>query len=283
MNLAQLAKKSTIKQPNHSILLYGQPKTGKTGLVGTAARIPEIQKIVWFDLENGAETLLHMGLTEEELAKVTLISIPDTRENPRGCETILKALSSKQPVKICDLHGKVGCAECAKNPEATFVDFFLPDMTHNDLVVIDSGSQLGDSALAMAMAGKPVEAKPGWDEYGLQVKWLGDICSVIQAAHYTNFVMITHVIPIEEEFNGVKRDKLYPLVGTKAFCQKVAKYFGTVIFTEIKLGKHAAGSSSTYKAEATTGSRVNAKIESSKELSMRSILVEGGILTPSKP
>lgn len=282
MNLKDLAKRMTVKRPNHSILLYGQPKTGKTGLVGTAAKLPEINRIIWFDLENGAETLLHMGLTDEELAKITLISIPDTRENPRGCETILKALSSKQPVKICDLHGKVGCVECQKNPEATHVDFFLPSLTHNDLVVIDSGSQLGDSALAMAMAGKPVEAKPGWDEYGLQVKWLGDVCSIIQAAYNTNFVVITHVIPIEEEFNGVKRDKLYPLMGTRAFCQKVAKYFGTVIFTEIKLGKHVAGSSSTYKAEATTGSRVNAKIEASKELSMRSILIEGGILAPVK-
>ena len=282
MNLADLANRVSAKRPNHSILLYGQPKTGKTLLVATAARIPELKKVVWFDLENGAETLLHMGLTQEELRKITLISIPDTRALPRGCETILKAFSSKAPIRICDIHGKIACAECAKSPEATFVDFLLSSLTHEDLIVIDSGSQLGDSALAMAMAGKSVEAKPGWDEYGLQVKWLGDICSVIQAAHNTNFVVITHVIPIEEEYNGVKRDKFYPLIGTRAFCQKVAKYFGTVIYTEIKMGKHAAGSSSTYKAEVTTGSRVNAKIEASKELSMRSILVEGGILAPSK-
>jgi len=280
MNLADLAKKITTKQPNHSILLYGQPKTGKTQLVATAARIPEINRIFWFDLENGAETLLHMGLTEAELGKVTLISIPDTRESPRGAETMLKALTTKTPVLICDTHGKVGCAECAKSGAST-VSFCPSQLTHNDLVVIDSGSQLGDSALALACAGKPVEYKPGWAEHGLQVKWLGDICSTIQAAYYTNFVVITHVIPIEEDLNGVKRDKLYPLIGTKAFCQKVSKYFGTVIYAEIKLGKHAAGSSSTYKGEAITGSRVNAKIEASKELSMRAILVEGGILSPA--
>lgn len=246
-------------------------------MVGTAAQIPEIKRIFWFDGENGAETLLHMNLTEEELSKITLFSISDTRDNPRFIETVLKAFSSKTEILICDEHGKVGCVECSKISSPTS-SFLMSSLTSSDLVVIDSGSQLGDSALAMAMAGRDVTAKPGWDEYGLQVKWLSDILSIMQACHYTNFVMITHVIPIEEEMNGVKKDRFFPLVGTKAMCQKVAKYFGTVIFVEIKLGKHAAGSSSLYKTDATTGSRVNAKIEGGKELSMRSILVEGGIL-----
>lgn len=279
MNLAELAKKATARKPNHSILLYGQPKTGKTELVGTAARIPEIKRIFWFDLENGIETLLHMGLTEAELSKITLISIPDTRENPRGIETILKAFSSKNPsaVKICDNHGKIDCLECSK-AGSSITEFHLPSLTRNDLVVIDSGSQLGDSAMAMAMAGRPVEAKPEFDHYSLQGKWLGDVLGVMQAAYNTNFVMITHLIAIEEEMNGVKRDKYFPLIGTKPFCQKVAKYFGTVVFVEIKMGKHAAGSSSLYRGDAVTGSRVNAKIEAGKELSMKAILQEGGIL-----
>src|SRR3990167_1179507 len=194
MNLAELAKRATIKHSNHSILLYGQPKTGKTKLVGTAAQIEEIERIFWFDLENGAETLVHMGLTEKELAKFTLFSIPDTRDNPRGIETILKCFSSKNPIalKICDEHGKVGCVECEKSSKP-YSEFHLPALTPRDLVVIDSGSQLVDSALAMACAGKPVEYKPGWDEYGLQVKWLGDILSIMQAAKNTNFIMITHL------------------------------------------------------------------------------------------
>lgn len=275
MKLSDLAKASHASaQTNHSMLIYGPPKTGKTRLVGTAAKIPQINRICWIDVENGAETLLHMGLTEEEMDKITLIRIPDTRETPRGIETVLKMFSAKQPIKICDLHGRVACPDCKS--EGT--SFSLKDYTHNDLVVIDSGSQLGDSALAMACAGKPVEFKPGWDEYGLSNKWLGDILSVIQAATYTNFVMITHELIIEEEVNGIKRDKILPLVGTKAFCSKVSKYFGTVVYAEIKMGKHAAGSSTTYKANHITGSRVNAKIETGKELSMAAILIEGGII-----
>lgn len=274
MKLSDLANAVNQVKANHSILIYGPPKTGKTRLVGTAAQIPELQRIVWIDLENGAETLLHMNLTPEEMDKITLIRIPDTRETPRGIETVLKLFSARSPVTVCDTHGRVACPDCKSGGTS----FCLKDLTHNDLVVIDSGSQLGDSALAMACAGKPVEFKPGWDEYGLSNKWLGDILSVMQAAAFTNFVMITHELILEEEVNGIKKDKILPLVGTKAFCSKVSKYFGSVVYTEIKMGKHAAGSGSTYKPNHITGSRVNAKIESSKELSMRAILIEGGIL-----
>lgn len=275
MKLSDLVKATNQQKANHSVLLYGPPKTGKTRLVGTAAKIKEIDRIFWIDLENGAETLLHMGLTEEEMNKITLIQIPDTREVPRGCETILKMLSAKDDIQICDLHGKVGCVECKALPATTFN---LRKCTHKDLIVIDSGSQLGDSALAMACAGKPVEFKPGWDEWGLSNKYLGDILSVVQQAYYTNFVIITHETVIEEEVNGVKKDKILPLMGTKAFCAKVAKYFGTVVYVELKMGKHVAGSSSTYKANHITGSRVNAQIEKEKEPDMRTILVDGGIL-----
>jgi hypothetical protein len=132
--------------------------------------------------------------------------------------------------------------------------------------------------LALACAGKPLDYKPGWDEWGLSNKYLSDILSIIQAASNTNFIVITHEAVIEEEVNGIKKDKILPLMGTKAFCAKVAKYFGTVIYTELKMGKHAAGSSSTYKANHITGSRVNIAIEKSKEPNMRDILVEGGIL-----
>lgn len=276
MKLSDLAKAVNTTKPNHSILIYGPAKTGKTRLVGTAAKIPSLKRIFWIDLENGAETLLHMGLTEQEMDKIVLIRIPDTREVPRGIETVLKIMSSKTPIKICHQHGKVNCLEPACKEE--YLEFCLKDLTHEDLVVIDSGSQLGDSALAMACAGKGIEYKPGWDEWGLVTKWLGDILSVIQAAVFTNFVLITHELIIEEEINGIKKDKILPLVGTKAFCSKVGKYFGTVCYVEIKMGKHVAGSSSTYKANHITGSRVNVAIEKSKELTMEAILVEGGII-----
>lgn len=275
MRLSQLAKAAAIVQPNHSILIYGPPKTGKTKLAGTAARIKEVQRIFWFDLENGVETLLGMGLTEEELDKIIIIKIADTRDNPIGIETMLKALTSKVPVKICEKHGKVNCAECAKE-NLPSISFCLKELTHNDLVVVDSGSQLGDSALGAACLGKDGMYKPTFDEYGMVNKWLGDICSVLQQCANTNFVVLTHEIALEDDEG---KDKFFPLMGSKAFSMKCAKYFGTVVYVHKKLNKHVAGSSSTYLGDRMTGSRVNAKIEKNAENpDMRAILVEGGIL-----
>ncbi len=272
MDLAQLAKATASISPNHSILIYGPPKTGKTRLVGTAAKIKAIKRIFWFDLENGVETLLNMGLTEEEMAKVIVFKIPDTRDNPVAIETMLRAFSAKTPIKICDEHGVAACIHCKDKPGT---DFCLPMCTHDDLVVMDSGSQLGDSALAATCKGKDSMYKPGWDEYGLQGKWLGDILSVVQQAKMTNFVMITHEISLTDDEN---KDKMVPLMGSKAFCMKVAKYFGTVAYVHKKLNKHTAGSSSTYRGDLVTGSRVGATLEKNPDSSMHSILVDGGIL-----
>jgi hypothetical protein len=215
-----------------------------------------------------------MGLTEEELSKIILFKIPDTKDNPIAIETILKAFTSKVPVDICDLHGKISCAECSKagNPKTRF---FMKDCTHNDLIVVDSGSALGDSAMAALCLGKDTMYKPGWDEYGIQGKWLGDILSVVQQATYTNFVFITHELLIE---NDEKKDVFYPLMGTKSFSMKVGKYFGTVVYVHKKMNKHVAGSSSTYLGDRVTGSRVNASIEKAAEADMRTILIEGGII-----
>lgn len=276
---ALAAAASTAVRANHSILLYGPPKTGKTKLVGTAAKIPEIKRIFWFDIENGVETLLHMGLTEAEMDKITVFKIPDTRDNPVGIETVLKAFTGKAPVKICEAHGKVNCQVCAKE-KAEFVEFYLPTLTNSDLVVLDSGSQLGDSALAASMLGKEDMVKPTWDEYAYQGKLLGDTLSVIQAAKHTNFVVITHEIALEDESG---KDKIYPLMGTKPFSMKVAKYFGTVVYVHKKMNKHVAGSSSLYRGDLLTGSRVNATIEKSTEPDMRTILIDGGIIKSDSP
>jgi len=274
MDLLQLKKATARVQPNHSILLYGPPKAGKTKLVGTAAKIAQLKRIFWIDLENGVETLLNAGLSDEELAKIIVIKVSDTRDNPIGIETVLKTFTSKVPVDLCELHGRVDCAECKKSGNG-FIKFHLGGCTHDDLVVIDSGSQLGDSALAAACLGKPNMFKPTFDEYGMVNKWLGDVCSVIQQCANTNFVVITHEVAFEDDEG---KDKIGPLMGSKQFCQKVAKFFGTVVYVHKKMNRHVAGSSSTYRGDLLTGSRINVALETSKEPSMYDILVSGGVL-----
>ena len=278
MRLDKLADAVQAAEPdNHSILIYGAGKTGKTKFVATAVTIPEIDNLYWFDLENGYQTIMHAGLTKEQLAKIQLYRIRDTRSNPIGIETLLKAIAGGKPVDICEAHGKVGCAPC-KSAGAETTPFALSACTHRDLVVIDSGSQMGDSALAAACIGKDITFKPSFDEYGQAGFWLSDILSVVQQCQHTNFVVITHELVDTDEINGKATDRIYPLIGSRAFCRKVAKYFGTVAYFHMKLGKHAAGSSTTYKSDVLTGSRINAKLEASKDLSMKDILIAGCIL-----
>lgn len=272
--LSDIAKAVAQVKANHSILIYSKPKFGKTRLAGTAARIPQVKRIFWFDLENGVETLLHMDLTEAELEKVIVYKLPDTKENPIAIETMLKAFSIRNKITICDEHGKADCVDCKKAGKPS-LPFALAECTHNDLIVIDSGSQLGDSALNATMIGKDSMTKPGWDEYGIQGKWLGDILSVVQQAKHTNFVVLTHEIIFEDD---EKKQQIFPLMGTKPFSMKVAKYFGTVVYLMKKMGKHAGASSSTFRPDVLTGSRLNIQVEKANELDMRTILIEGGIL-----
>ncbi len=274
MNLKQLAAAKAVVDSNHSLLVYGPPKSGKTVLVATAATIPEVSKIYWFDLENGVESLLKMGLTDQEMEKIVVIKVRDTRDNPIGIETILKAFSAKVPLSICEEHGRTDCAICLKDKKP-FIKWCLSQCTHNDLVVIDSGSQLGDSAMAAACLGKPQMFKPTFDEYGMVNKWLGDVMSVVQQATHTNFVVITHEIPLEDNEG---KDKIYPLMGSKQFSSKCAKFFGTVAYVHKKMNKHVAGSSSTYRGDLLTGSRVNAMLEKAERPSMKAILIDAGIL-----
>lgn len=292
MNLNELAKAKASIQSNHAILIYGPSKAGKTYFVGTAAKLAEINRIYWFDLENGSDTLVNMGLTEEEMEKITIFKIPDVRDNPMAITTMLKVFSAKKPISICDEHGAVDCVECISRspgkPNKPGTAFCLGDCGHNDLVVIDGGSQLADSALNAACVGQDILFKPGWDEYGIAVKYLSDIMSVIQQAKKTNFVVLTIDTAIATDTStdlaAKKKDKTVPLMGTKAFSMKVSKYFGTVAYFHVKLGKHVAGSGSTYRSDVSTGSRLNIKLEASQSTpnmppaSMKQLLIDGGIL-----
>ena len=279
MKLSEIAKAVAAVSSNHAILIYGPPKSGKTRLAGQSAKIPEIKNVYFFSLENGHETLIHeCGLTEEEMDKVTVYKIQDTTDEPIAVETMLKAMSSRNDIKICDTHGRVDCAICTK-AKRSFTPFNLSKCTHSDIVIIDTGTKLGDSALAGTMIGRDSMAKPGWDEFGIQGKWLTDILSVVEQAVFTNFIVTCHAL-FEKDDDGT--EKVFPLMGTRPFSLRVAGKFGTVVYLDKKLNKHVGGSSSTYRGNVLTGSRVGAKLEAAKEINIRSILVDTGIIRPGQ-
>ncbi len=256
------------KSTTHSFLFYGPPKSGKTELVATICKAPEYDRIYWFDNENGSSTILRMykdgKLTLEDLSKIIIIRIPDTREDPTAIETMLKAICSRNAVTICEDHGKVDCLDCKKANRPS-IPFHYRSLTKRDAIVIDSLSQVGASAMNMACRGKSIEFKPTFDEYGACGKWLGDLCTVIQAAQFCDIYAITHVQIMEDEN---KNDIYYPLCGTKNFSSNVAKYFGTVVFVTKKLKRHRAESSTTSSMVTLAGSRLGIELEKSPELDL---------------
>lgn len=257
----------------HSILVYGPPKAGKSALAATIAESSIVDRVFYFDNENSWEVLLWMmaegKLSNEAAAKINVIRIVDSKDDPYAIDTMIKCLNSvRAPVWLNTSDGKV-LPKKSTEPEEHIIEFQMSKLTKRDVVIIDSLSQLGDSALAATCKSQSSDYKPGWDEYLLQGKWLGDCLSIVQQAKYCNFVAVTHEILLPDQ-DGVER--FFPMCGTKAFCYKVAKYFGTVVSVGTKMRKHIAGSSSVYSDKKLTGSRRGLRLEDMKEASLSPLL-----------
>ena len=239
------------------VLLYGEPKSGKTQLAGELAKH---FNLIWFDLENGFTTLLK--LPEEAQARVDLIKLPDTKQFPIAIETMLKVITTGKPVDICDKHGKVNCALC-KKAEEPFTTVDINSLGTDTIVVIDSLTQLSNSTMNHLLRHITEDTyKPEWSDYRNQGALLEKILSSIQQAQY-NIVCITHVV--ETQLDD-KTTKLVPMCGTTSFSRNTAKYFDHVILTQLKNRKHLAGSSTGFSVQALTGSRSDIELENGDTL-----------------
>lgn len=259
----------------HATLLYGESKSGKTQLAATLAELDWFEEVIFFAPEKGvSDTLLAMNadgrLSDKALGKITVINIVDTRQKPNGFETIIKFLTKPADThKICAAHGVIGCGECLKN-KAFFYELSYSKMTKRSLLVIDSLSQTGESAMNVIIKKQDVTYKPQLDDYGGQGKMIRDLLSTIQAVEYCHIIAITHVDMFEDEA-GKKR--YYPLCGTSKMSPNIAKYFGTVITTRIDAIKktHTAASSSTFSAMFQTGTRTNVSLENAPSADLKYI------------
>lgn len=244
---------ATSMPPPRHILVYGPPKSGKTAAVG---KLAERFQLKYFDLEDSIKTLRDPALLDPKyLGNIELFRIPDKQTYPMAIETMLKVLKGGKSA-ICHEHGKVTCPICSKKPEAVQTSIDINELpTNRDIMVIDSYSQLAESAMNYimrdALAKDNFDAKAGWDEYGKQGRILERIGSTIQVAPF-NIVVISHEMMVEME-DGTK--KIVPIGGTSNVSKVFAKYFDDVIYCEIVNKAHRFLSTTTGKANVLAGSR----------------------------
>ena len=240
------------------ILVTGLPGSGKSTLV---AKLAERYRLIWITLDNDADILRSLPLAQQE--NIELIDIPDSAKFPVAAQTLLSLLSQRKG-KICNAHGVFNCALCTKNAPTEFTHLDLTTLTQDDIVVIDTVSQLGRSVLAHTMKDKSVETKPERDDWGALRKWTEFFASEFQAARY-NLVCIAHIVEAELE-NG--KTKLVPDFGSKGMSASFAKIFSHVVYCDIVNKKHRAYSSSTALNEALTKSRTSFRVEDLAEPSL---------------
>lgn len=257
--MAKLSNKQSSK--THRCIIYGGPKAGKSLL---AAKLSEFYNLLWFDLENGHETLFQLPTEWQE--RIELIELPDTRSYPIAIETCLKVIKGG-PTSICEEHGKVSCMLCKKE-DKTFTDVQLSSLDHNSVVVFDSLTQLSNSAISFITKNQPDDYKLNYDDWGSLGKLLDIFLSHIQQAGY-NVIVISH--ETEAETEG-KKKQLVPVGGTRNFSRNIAKYFDHVIYAERKNRKHVFSSSSIHSNTILTGSRTDVAIEEYGEQTEASLL-----------
>lgn len=244
----------------HKAILYGPPKSGKTAAVGLLAKH---YNLLWFDGEGGVTTLLNpdLKLAKEALSHVELVQSKDLPHIPLFAELLGEVVKWKN-ILVCDTHGKLNCPVC-KKAEASFTTIDFSKIDDSWIIVFDSLTQLSNSVMNMVKlarnvpAGKLVDTKAEWDDYGKQGSWLDNFLSSIQNAPY-NVVVISHEMGIEQE-DG--KEKLQPVGGTRNFSRNIPRYFDHVIRCEIKNRRHMGASSTLYNANILSGSRTGVVTE----------------------
>lgn len=247
------------------VLVYGEPKSGKTAIVGALAKH---YKLWWFDLENGVKTLMQESILPPEFRKnISLFNIPDHREFPIAVD-VLRKLFRGGARKYCYAHGTDRCPICSKTPGLKWSEEIdLSKFTDNDILVVDSWTQVANSVInkvTLKEYKKDDEYKPTWDDWRLQGSYLDEILSKIQVANI-NICVISHDVDVEK---SETKEKIVPAGGTRNFSRTMAKYFDEIVYIQRQNKKHSAYSATTWDNIHLTGGRSGVHLEASTETAL---------------
>lgn len=260
-NYTDIAK----RQAQH-VLIYGEPKSGKSTLI--AELLDQGFKLLWFSMDNGHDVIGKLPIEAQKRCEI--IVLPDTKQFPVAMGTILKAITG-EAIQICEYHGQVDCTYC-KKANHSFSSVCLNEIGLDTVVVYDHLTQLTrsvESNIANARTEKNASVdeftKFEFDQWDRMGKILNKVLGNLQQAQY-HLVAAAHVLEAEQE-DGKK--KLFPLVGTRNFSSTVPGFFDHIVYTHLQSGTHKFGSASTYMASVSTGSRKDIAIENMDKLSLK--------------
>lgn len=294
--------------PNASVLIYGFARTGKTRFASTVAKLPSIENVYWFDLENGLDTVISNNILQEhELAKIIPISIKDTTVGvinldealsfkqletandvdlsdiklsgtPRAAETFLKIFTATDGVYIDLEEGRV-----VPRPTDQTIHFDYNKLTSKDVVVIDTGTQLARSMFSLCILINPSfrHAKKWWAEFYSR---MNIIMTRIQSANHTKFICIAHeqIEEPPEEITARRKTRggvptavgmHYPVWGSKNYSLNIGTFFGVILNLTSKGETYGINSTPTSANMVLAGSRYDINIDDLKNPEIKDLLV----------
>lgn len=245
--------------PLHMIV-YGEPKVGKTTLV---SKLATKYKLIWVSVDNGHGILFK--LPKEVQKNIDLIIIPDTVDNPNAFDTLRKLFKpSTLATKVCHRHGVVSCSLCSTKYPADNSNYNFTELDIDTIVVIDHLTAVGNSAMAIVKKNDKETEKPSFNDFGAQGLLMDRLMTTIQ---HSNINVVCIAQPLEGEMEEGKK-RIVPSVGTRNYSVQVSKFFDVMVYLHMENRTHKAGSMTTYSLQAQTGSRDDVAIENMKEPSL---------------
>ena len=195
------------------LVLYGDYKTGKSL---AAAKLAAHMPIIYFDLEKNAKSMLIQRLSPEELKNISYFSTednPDTRHAIKAMRTFWQG----DKVQFCAEHGLFACQDCISD-KRPFQSFSIKDIPPEACVVIDSGTQLSESA--EFEAGKNVDWEspisgdgPSFGVWRTVGFYLSQILAGIRNRKF-HVILITHAQSLQR---GNDQVQISPILGSQKF------------------------------------------------------------------
>jgi hypothetical protein len=256
--LARRVREERQVLPN-KFCIYGPPGSGKTLLAATVCQLPDVGDIYWLDLEDGLPTVITAKkpdgsyyFSEEELGRIKYLPIPDRTmldpgtadllgmnssanqlankgSNAKAARILLPLLTSPRP-SLYDVEAQALVNSANDNT----LSFCLAKLSPKDVLVIDSGTQLGSSIFSLAIEGNP-DHNHGVKHWGEFTTNATAVLSAIQAARCM-VLMICHSLEMEADPATKRKAKTVPWFGSANFSQKTGHFFGTVVHMYVDTG-----------------------------------------------